>query len=103
MATATKICKVCGKEYEYCHTFRKDGNIFRWQDVACCPEHGSIYFAKVLKSRNQESKLNNSLSKVDNEIIDKEKNVDEFLYCYDDDDDDDDELFELDDDDDDDE
>lgn len=54
MAKAIKICKVCGKEYEACHTFRLDGNIFRWQDVACCPEHGAEYFAAIEASRSPE-------------------------------------------------
>ena len=51
MEKATKICKVCGKEYEYCHTASRIAGAFRWQDVACSPEHGSIYFAKVMESR----------------------------------------------------
>lgn len=50
---STRICKVCGKEYEYCHTQLKVGEIFRWQDVACCKEHGSQYFAEVMTSRNE--------------------------------------------------
>lgn len=49
----TKKCVICGAEYEYCKTFRPT-SIFRWQDVACCPEHGGMYFAKVLESRGQE-------------------------------------------------
>ena len=49
---ATKICKICGNEYEYCHTFRRD-SIFRWQDVACCVEHGNQYFAEIAASRNE--------------------------------------------------
>lgn len=49
---ATKICKICGNEYEYCHTFRRD-TIFRWQDVACCVEHGNQYFEKIAASRNE--------------------------------------------------
>lgn len=52
MTKAIKICKVCGKEYEACHTFRLDENIFRWQDVACCPEHGAEYFAAIEASRS---------------------------------------------------
>lgn len=52
MATATKICRVCGKEYEYCHTARKVAGIFRWQDVACSPEHGTVYLSKIRESRN---------------------------------------------------
>ena len=51
MATGTKICKVCGEEYEYCHTARRITGIFRWQDVACCPKHGAEYLAKIRESR----------------------------------------------------
>ena len=54
MATGTRICKVCGCEYEYCHTVRRVADVFRYQDVACCPEHGQIYLAKILASRGQE-------------------------------------------------
>lgn len=57
MAKATRICKVCGREYEYCHTARQTAGGFRWQDVACSPEHGSIYFARVLESRSKENKV----------------------------------------------
>ncbi|MBP5463310.1 MAG: hypothetical protein J6Y20_14485 [Lachnospiraceae bacterium] len=53
MANSTRICKVCGKEYPYCKTELKDGNIFRWQDVACCQEHGAEYFALVAKARGE--------------------------------------------------
>lgn len=47
----TKICKICGVEYPYCHT-----NIptqYRWQDVACCKEHAAEYFAAIAASRNE--------------------------------------------------
>lgn len=40
-----KICEVCGKEYETCRPIRIT-EPFRWQEVACCKEHGSIYFEK---------------------------------------------------------
>jgi len=49
---AKRICKICGKEYEYCHTERPTG-MFYWKDVACCPEHGAKYFIEVAKSRGQ--------------------------------------------------
>lgn len=49
MAKATRICKICGKEYEYCRT--ETNNKFRWQDVACCPEHGAEYFRLIKESR----------------------------------------------------
>lgn len=63
MATATKICKVCGKEYEYCHTNRSVAGVFRWQDVACCPEHGSIYLARIVESRKAKPIDNNVMAK----------------------------------------
>ena len=47
-------CKICGREYEYCRTLRSN-TIFRWQDVACCVEHGTEYFAKVAASRGESS------------------------------------------------
>lgn len=53
MVNSTRICKVCGKEYPYCKTALKDGEIFHYQDVACCPEHGSEYFAQILASRGE--------------------------------------------------
>lgn len=51
MATAIKICRVCGKEYEACHTLKRVAGVFRWQEVACSPECGSIYLAKIEASR----------------------------------------------------
>lgn len=51
MPKGTKICKVCGKEYEYCKTWNNN-NRFRWQDVACSPECGAIYFEQVEAARN---------------------------------------------------
>lgn len=52
MAAGYKVCKICGKKYEYCLTNRRD-TIFRWQDVACSPEHGAIYFRQIAESRGQ--------------------------------------------------
>lgn len=53
MGTRTKICKVCGAEYEACRTPNPQ-QIFRWRDVACCPEHGAIYLKRVLLSRQDD-------------------------------------------------
>lgn len=53
MVKGTRICKICGKEYPYCKTERSAG-IFRYQDVACCVEHGTQYFAEVEAARNPE-------------------------------------------------
>lgn len=55
MANGTKICKICGKEYPYCKSALKE-DPFRWQDVACCPEHGSQYFADVIAERERPRK-----------------------------------------------
>lgn len=52
MEKGTRICKVCGVEYPYCRTNRNDG-VFRYQDVACCPEHGAIYLDLIIKSRQE--------------------------------------------------
>ena len=68
MATGIRKCKICGKEYQYCKTNRK-ANIFRYQDVACCPEHGSQYFAKIEASRapkKDESSLKKTKKRVCN-------------------------------------
>ena len=51
MATGIKVCKICGKEYECCKTVRHVDGVFRWQDVACCVEHGQEYLSLVLKAR----------------------------------------------------
>lgn len=54
MAIGTKVCRVCGREYESCHTLRPNLNSeFRWQEVACCPEHGAEYLKRIMISRGQ--------------------------------------------------
>ena len=52
MAVGMKVCKVCGKSYPACRASAV-GNEYRWQDVACCSEHGSEYLARVLASRGE--------------------------------------------------
>ena len=56
MATAKRICKVCGNEYDYCRSFSPSADIFRWNDVACSPEHAAIYFAQIEASRKAQDK-----------------------------------------------
>lgn len=51
MATGMKRCKICGKDYEACHTQAFAAGVFRWQDVACCPEHGMQYLERVNAAR----------------------------------------------------
>lgn len=67
--TATKVCKVCGKEYEYCHTFRRD-TVFRWQDVACCVDHGSQYFERIAAVRNKAKETKVEVEEVVSEVLD---------------------------------
>lgn len=54
MANGTRICKICGVEYPYCKTTFVPG-VFRYQDVACCAEHGQEYLAKVMDSRTEKT------------------------------------------------
>ena len=51
MATAIKKCRVCGKPYEACRTINNIAGVFRWQEVACSKECGSIYLARIEESR----------------------------------------------------
>lgn len=65
MATAIKKCRVCGKKYEACRTAKRVDGVFRWQDVACSPECGSIYLSRINMSRgniNDDFKTDNSTS-----------------------------------------
>ena len=57
MPKGIRNCKICGKAYEYCHTMRSNPEMFRWQDVACCPEHGAQYLALVLEARGQKQPI----------------------------------------------
>lgn len=54
MSKGFKVCKECGKEYKACHTINTK-NLLRWQDVACSPECGSKYFARILESRSKQN------------------------------------------------
>ena len=87
MATATKIYRVCGKEYEYCHTARKVAGIFRWQDVACSPEHGTVYLSKIRESRNPVKTEDSTATIEDNsaELYDVAEDEDDSGDFYEDD------------------
>ena len=65
MATATLKCRVCGKEYEACRSAKRIDGVFRWQDVACSPEHGAIYLDLIRKSRAEQPDA------VANDLVDK--------------------------------
>lgn len=51
MAVTIKTCRVCGKSYEACRTINRTVGVFRWQEVACSPECGSVYLNEINKSR----------------------------------------------------
>lgn len=52
MASAIKVCRVCGKEYEACRSANRSAGVFRWQEVACSPECGAAYLERINESRN---------------------------------------------------
>lgn len=58
-------CRICGAMYSPCHT--KKTTAYRWQDVACCPEHGEEYLLQILASRKgteaQEAEIEESTAK----------------------------------------
>lgn len=51
MASATKKCRVCGKDYKACRSNKRDIGVFRWQEVSCSPECGAIYLKRINESR----------------------------------------------------
>jgi hypothetical protein len=51
MVTGIMKCRVCGKEYEVCRNIKRVDGVFRWQSVACSPEHGAEYLALIRASR----------------------------------------------------
>lgn len=54
MPKMTRKCRVCGQEYEACHSLNGQDGVFRWQEVACSPECGQVYLEKVLASRRKD-------------------------------------------------
>lgn len=40
-------CKVCGKEFTPCRT----NTPLNWRRVACCAEHGAVWFEKIEAAR----------------------------------------------------
>lgn len=75
MPKAIKTCRVCGKEYEACHTNKSSNGTFRWQDVACSPECGAIYLAQIRASRGEaiDSVLENSTAS-EQRMVESESN-----------------------------
>ena len=64
----TRICKVCGKEYDCCKAVTPVGQ-YRWQDVACCPEHGAIYLDRVLVARGLKAKSDYEDTKTETKAV----------------------------------
>ena len=46
-----KQCRVCGKDYEPCHSHAPQNGVFRWREVACSPDCGAIYLRRIQESR----------------------------------------------------
>ena len=49
--TPKKQFRVCGKDYEPCHSTKLQPGVFRWREVACSPECGAIYLRQIQESR----------------------------------------------------
>lgn len=43
-------CKICGREFTPCRT----DTPLNWRRVACCAEHGAIWFEKIEKARSSQ-------------------------------------------------
>lgn len=46
-------CKICGKEFTPCRT----NTPLNWRRVACCVEHGAIWFEKVEAARSAQPEI----------------------------------------------
>ena len=88
MAISLKKCRVCGKEYEPCHTAKNNPDVFRWQEVSCSPECGSKYLALIIESRSPK-KESIKATVVEHTVIEQDV-IDEYI-------DEDDEMYEEDD------
>lgn len=69
MAAATKKCRVCGKTYEICLAALRNTGVFRWQEVACSPECGSIYLTAIEESRKPKKVKSKTVEPVKPDII----------------------------------
>ena len=98
MGKVKKNCVICGKEYKTCFPYGAT-DPFRWQDVACCPEHGSMYFESVFGSYYTDALKKDDEIPTDNNDEADEKQNDELLddaYELDDEIDDEEDLDEED-------
>lgn len=87
MISPMKTCRTCGKEYKACRSAKTAAGVFRWQDVACSPECGAVYLAKITESRsvkdqNDERPVKKTKKRT---VVDQEENrnvsVDVFGDC----------------------
>lgn len=51
MAGATRVCRICGKEFTTCVSRLAESSAFSWRSFACCQEHGVEYIRRVMESR----------------------------------------------------
>lgn len=74
MPDVLKQCRVCGKMYKACRTANIPDGVFRWQDVACSPECGSVYLQRINESRGladtkKKDRQKKSVHSVEAEIV----------------------------------
>lgn len=75
-----KKCKVCGCDYVVCPTAHKNTKTYRWQDVACCEEHGAQYLREIMASRGMiatEVTADEADAAAPDEVADKDVSADE--------------------------
>lgn len=63
MTKQTKICRVCGSEYDACNSVRTGNKVFNWREVACSPECGMVYLEKINASRTTTKHIDEHASK----------------------------------------
>lgn len=71
-------CRICGKQYAACRNTRINDGVFRWQAVACSPEHGAMYLERIIASRTptetiKSDELCATPVDEDDEILDEEE------------------------------
>lgn len=76
MAIQKKVCKVCGEEYVACSNAHHTST-YRWQDVACCEEHGRQYLRDIMKSRGMIAAVEQATSDEAQCTVESEDTIDD--------------------------
>ena len=82
--SATKICRVCGKEYVPCRSIRPEDKTFNWRVVTCSPKCGEEYFRQVAVARGEVSEepepaVTETQAETDNDVFDANAEIETFF------------------------